>query len=55
MKPRSTVYAIRIEQRQRRIAERRGTLDERFGQRRSLEKTERGGAMELDVHGVDNW
>ena len=33
------------------ILARRGTLDERFGQRSSLEKTERGGAMELDVHG----
>ena len=51
MKPGSTVHAIGVEQRQRRIPERRGTLDERFGQRGALQKTERGGAMELDVHG----
>jgi hypothetical protein len=51
MEPWSAVHAIRVEQCQRRIPERRGTLDERFGQRSALQKTERGGAMELDVHG----
>jgi hypothetical protein len=51
VKPWSAVHAIGIEQRQCRIAERRGALDKRFGERSPLEKAERGGAMELDVHG----
>jgi hypothetical protein len=36
MKPWSAVHAIRIEQRQRGIPERRGALDQRFGQRGAL-------------------
>ena len=48
---RRAVDAVGVEQRQRRIAERRRALDERFGQRGALEKAERGGGVEFDVHG----
>jgi hypothetical protein len=36
VEPRGAVHAVAIQQRQRRIAERRRALDERFGQRRAL-------------------
>ena len=52
MKARRAVDAVAIEQRERGIAERRGTLDERFGQRRAAEKRKRRRGVELDVgHG----
>jgi hypothetical protein len=51
MKSRSAIHAIRVEQRDRGIPERGGTLDERFGKRCTLKKTERRGAMQFDVHG----
>ena len=51
MKSWRAVDAIRDEQRERGIAERRGTLNERFGQRRALKKAESGSGVELDVHG----
>jgi hypothetical protein len=44
------VHAISIEQRQRRVAERRRTLDERFGERGALEKRKGRGRVEFDVH-----
>src|SRR5262245_63906949 len=50
MKSRRTIHAVGIEQRDRGIAERCRALDERFWQRRALQKTERGGGMKLDVH-----
>ncbi len=52
MKARDAVDAVAIEQRQRRIAERRGTLDEGFRQRRAVEKGKRGRRVQFDVHGV---
>jgi hypothetical protein len=51
MKPRRAVHAIGIEQRQRRVAERRRALDECFGQRGALKKAEGRSGMKLDVHG----
>ena len=48
---RRAVDAVGVEQRERRIAERRRPLDERFGQRGALKKAERRRAVELDVHG----
>jgi hypothetical protein len=52
MKPRCAVDAVAIEQCHRRIAKRGGTVDERFGQRGALQKTECGRGMQLDVrHG----
>ena len=50
MKPRRTVDAVAIEQRKRRVTERRRPLDERLGKRRALQETERRGHMEFDVH-----
>ena len=50
VKARRAVDAVAIEQRERRIAELGGAIDERFGQRRALEKTEGGRGVELDVH-----
>ena len=51
VEPRRTVDAIGVQQRQRRVAERGGALDQRFRQRGALEETESGRAMEFDVHG----
>ncbi len=51
VKPRGAVDAIAIEQGERRVAQLGGALDERFRQRRGLEKTECGRGVELDVHG----
>jgi len=51
MKAGCTVNAIGVEQRQRGIAERRRALDERFGQRGALKKTESRCGVKLDVHG----
>ena len=53
MKPRGAVDAVAIEQRERRVAELGRALDERFRQRRRLEKTERGRGVELDVYTMD--
>ena len=50
VKTRGAVHPVAIEQRERGIAERGGALDERFRQRRRLEKTERGRHVKLDVH-----
>ena len=50
VKARRAVDAVAIEQRERRIAELGGALDERFGQRRALQKAEGRGGVELDVH-----
>ena len=50
MEPRRAVDAVGVEERQRRIAERRRPLDERFGQRSSLEKTESRCGVEFYVH-----
>ena len=60
VKARRAVDAVAIEQRQRGVAEIGRAIDERFGQRRALEKAEGGGGVELDVHGritnsVRNW
>ena len=55
VKARRAVDAVAIEQRERRIAERRGAVDERFGQRGAVEKREGGGgvSMQLDIHDLD--
>jgi hypothetical protein len=50
MKAWRSIDAIGIEQRERRIAERRRPLDERFGERRALEKAERRRGVKFDVH-----
>jgi hypothetical protein len=50
MKPRRPVKAVSIEERKRGIVERCGALDERLGQRSTLEEAERGRDMELDIH-----
>ena len=50
MKTRRAVDAVAIEQRERRIAERRRAVDERFGQRGAVEKGKRGRGVEFDVH-----
>jgi hypothetical protein len=52
MESRNAVDPVAVEQRQRRIAERRGTLDEGFRQRRAVEKRKRGRRVQFDVHGV---
>ena len=44
------VHTILIQQRQRGIAERRRTLDERFGQGGATEERKRGSRVQLDVH-----
>ena len=49
MEARRAVDAVAIEQRDRGIVERRGALDERFGQRRAVEKGKRGRGVEFDV------
>ena len=51
MKARRAVDAVAIEQRQRRIAQRRRPIDERLRQRRAVEKRKRGRGVEFDVHG----
>jgi hypothetical protein len=48
---RQPVHAVAIEQRERGVSELGGPIDERFRQRRALQKTERGRCVELDVHG----
>src|SRR5262249_13977744 len=45
------VDAVAIEQRERRIAERRGAVDERLGKRGAVEKRKRGSGVKLDIHG----
>ena len=50
VKPWRAVHAVGIEQRQRRISKRSGALDERFWQRRALQKAERRRGVEFDVH-----
>jgi hypothetical protein len=50
VKARRPVDAVGIEQRDRRIAERRGALDERFRKRCALQKAEGRRRVELDVH-----
>jgi hypothetical protein len=45
----SAIHAVAIEQCKRRIPEIGGSIDERFGQRRTLEKTEGGSGVEFDV------
>jgi hypothetical protein len=45
----SAIHAVAIEQCKRRISEIGGSIDERFGQRRTLEKTEGGSGVEFDV------
>ena len=52
VKARRAVDAVAIEQRQRRIAERRRALDQRFGQRRAVEKRKGGRGVEFDIHGA---
>jgi hypothetical protein len=52
MKSRNPVHAVAIEQRQRRITEICGALDERFRQRRAVEKGEGGRGVEFDIHGT---
>ena len=49
METRGAVDAVAIEQRDGGIAELGGAIDERFGKRRALEKTERRRGVELDV------
>jgi hypothetical protein len=43
------VDAVAIDERHRRVAQLRRTIDERFGQRGSLEKAEGGRGVEFDV------
>jgi hypothetical protein len=50
VKSRRTVDTVGIEQRHRRVVERRGALDERFGQRSALQKAECRSGVKLDVH-----
>jgi hypothetical protein len=52
MKPGRAVDAVAVKQRERRIPEGCGAIDERFGERSGLEKTERRRRVELDVHGI---
>jgi hypothetical protein len=49
MKAWRTVHAIPIEQRERRVAEIGGPIDERLGKRRALQKTERRCRVKFDV------
>jgi hypothetical protein len=51
VEPRGAVNPIAVEQRHGRIAEIGGALDNRFGERGSLQKAESGGGVELDVGG----
>ena len=50
VEPGRPVEAIAIEQRQRRIPERHGPRDERFGRRRAFQERERGRGVEFCVH-----
>ena len=52
VKARRAVDAVAIEQRERRIAERRGAVDQRFGQRGAVEKRKGGGSVQFDIHGA---
>src|SRR5262249_26747919 len=55
MKARRALHTVAIEQRDRLVSEFGRAIDDRFGQRRALQKTERGGRVQLDVrrgHGV---
>jgi hypothetical protein len=52
MKPGRAVDAVAIKQRERRIPEGCGAIDERFGERSGLEKTECGRGVKLDEHGI---
>ena len=52
VKTRRAVDAVAIEQRERRIAERRGAVDQRFGQRGAVEKRKGGGSVQFDIHGA---
>ena len=47
---RRAVDAVAIEQRHRGVSEIGRAIDERFGQRRALEKAEGRGGVELDIH-----
>ncbi len=49
VKPGRAVHAVAIEQRHRPVAEIGRALDDRFRERRALEKAEGGGGVELDV------
>jgi hypothetical protein len=51
MKPWRAIHAVGVEQRDRGIAERCRALDERFGQRRALQKAECRCGMKFDIHG----
>ena len=51
MESRRAVHTIGVEQRERGVAKRGGALDERLGQRRSLQEAEGRSGVELDVHG----
>jgi hypothetical protein len=51
MEARRAVDAVAIEQRERRIAERGGAVDQRLGERRAVEKRKGGRRVQLDVHG----
>ena len=51
VEPRHAVDAVCVEQRERRVPERRGARHERFGQRGALQKTKRGCGVEFDIHG----
>ncbi len=51
VKTRRAVEAVAIEQGHGGIAEQRGAVDERLGQRRGPEEAEGGGGVELYVHG----
>jgi hypothetical protein len=50
MESRRPIHTVGIEQRERRVAERRGSLDERFGERGALQEAEGGGGVEFDIH-----
>ena len=50
---RGAAQAVAMEQRDRRIVERRGALDERFGQRRAFEKREVRPAMKFGIAHAD--
>ena len=49
VEPRRAVDAVTIEERDGRIAQIGGTIDDRFRERRALQKAEGRGGMELDV------
>ena len=49
VEPRRAVDAVAIEERHGRVAEIGGAIDDRFRERRALQKAEGGGGVELDV------